>query len=264
MSDPQHPGLSELGQRMQAMAGPANEPRARNQWEQYQGAPLPVGPATGSRPLPPLDSFDDLRAKPQPPAAAVPPTAPPATDSAHAQTAATPPAANSSASSASAAAAPAGSAPEDPNAPKSGLQRAINAVRSAIPIVQKLLPLLEGNVATVVGALMAPQPVHHPPPPPVKIDLEPVERGLTEVRTGHKELKGQLQEQAVVLKRVEDQLERVREATDRNTLEQQELVEDLRSVGNRISNIAVIGLVLIVVLLGLNLWFLIQLQHILR
>jgi len=135
--------------------------------------------------------------------------------------------------------------------------------------VQKLLPLLDGNFATAIGALVAPQMGHHhpPPPPPVQqvhVDLEPVERGLAEVRTSHRELRGQVAEQGTTLKRVEDQLERVREATDRNTLEQQELVEDLRAVGGRISTFAIIGLVLLLVSLGLNIYFLVQLQHILR
>jgi septal ring factor EnvC (AmiA/AmiB activator) len=145
---------------------------------------------------------------------------------------------------------------------KSGLERALSAVRSTIPLVQRLLPLLDGNFAAAIGALMAPQ--HHPAPAPVQVDLEPVERSLTEVRTSNRELRAQVQEQGASLKRVEDHLERVREATDRNTLEQQELVEDLRSVGNRISTFAIVGLVLLLISLGLNIYFLVQLQHILR
>jgi hypothetical protein len=154
----------------------------------------------------------------------------------------------------------------NPEASKSGLQRAIDAVRSAIPVVQKLLPLLDGNFATAISALVAPQAFHHPPPAPpvVHVDLEPVERGLAEVRNSHRELRTQVQEQSTSLKRVEDQLERVREATDRNTLEQQELVEDLRSVGSRLSLFAILGLVLLAVSLVLNIYFLVQLQHILR
>jgi septal ring factor EnvC (AmiA/AmiB activator) len=140
----------------------------------------------------------------------------------------------------------------------------VSAIRSALPLVQRLLPLLEGNFANVLGALMAPQPGSHPSPQQVKVDMEPVERGLAEVRTSHRELKTQIQEQGTSLKRVEDQLERVREATDRNTLEQQELVEDLRAVGSRISTLAIVGVVLLLVSLGLNIYFLIQLQHILR
>jgi hypothetical protein len=135
-------------------------------------------------------------------------------------------------------------------------------VRSAIPMVQKLLPLIDGNFATAVGALMAPQ--HHPAPPPVQVDLEPVERGLAEVRNSNRELRTQVAEQGATLKRVEDQLDRVREATDRNTLEQQELVEDLRTVGSRISTFAIIGLVLLLISLGLNGYLIYQLQHILR
>jgi len=109
---------------------------------------------------------------------------------------------------------------------------------------------------------VAPQPAHQPPP--VQVNLEPVERGLAEVRNSNRELRIQVQEQGTSLKRVEDQLERVREATDRNTLEQQELVEDLRSVGNRISTFVIIGIVLLLVVLGVNIYFVVQLQHILR
>jgi chromosome segregation ATPase len=94
--------------------------------------------------------------------------------------------------------------------------------------------------------------------------MEPLERGLAEVRNSHRELRGQVQEQVTTLKRVEDHLERVREATDRNTLEQQELVEDLRSVGSRLSAFAIVGLVLLLGSLGLNIYLVLQLQHILR
>ncbi len=155
-------------------------------------------------------------------------------------------------------------AAEDPNAAKTGLQKAVQAIRSAIPVVQRLLPLLDGNFATVLSSLVTQQPHHPPPPPQVRVDLEPINRGLAEVRDSQRDLKTQLQDQGTSLKRVEDHLERVREATDRNTLEQQELVEDLRSVGSRLSLFAIIGLVLLVLSMGLNIFFLIELQHILR
>lgn len=157
---------------------------------------------------------------------------------------------------------------EDPNAPRSGLQRAVALFRTAMPLVQKLLPLLDGNFATAIGSMLTTThpPQHHAPAPPqqVKVDLEPVERSLAELRTGQRDLRGQVQEQVTALKRVEDQLERVREATDRNTLEQQEMVEDLRAVGNRVSNLAIAGVIILALSLGLNIYFLIQLMHILR
>ncbi len=272
MNDPQQFGLSELGQRVQAMSDPAPEPRLRP----YQGTAQPVAngrpaPTTEAAPAPPAFPYESVNARPSSnpfaPYGSVPAPAPaepfqattPDSNNGHSATGATsePPVAHSASPLAAAT-------PADPNEAKSGLQRAVSAIRSALPLVQRLLPLLEGNFANVLGALMAPQPGSHPSPQQVKVDMEPVERGLAEVRTSHRELKTQIQEQGTSLKRVEDQLERVREATDRNTLEQQELVEDLRAVGSRISTLAIVGVVLLLVSLGLNIYFLIQLQHILR
>jgi hypothetical protein len=295
MSDPQHLGLGELGQRVQAMSDPAPNPRLRP----YQAPPIPIGPASNGRPAPSYEPFEEFRVtpvahQPQPVApsqtsyssprlqapASFPnqvPAQPPihsgpasrwenvaVPDHAMAEEQGNEPASappvNTQSSSLTAA------TPPDPNAPPSGLQRAINAVRSTLPLVQKLLPLLDGNFATALGALVAPHTHPHPAPPPqpVQVDLEPMERGLAEVRNSHRELRGQVLEQVTSIKRVEDQLERVREATDRNTLEQQELVEDLRTVGSRISTFAIIGLALLAISLGLNIYLLVQLQHILR
>lgn len=289
MSDPQNYGLGELGQRVQAMGDPAPEPRLRP----YQGGSLSgsaAGNGSNARPAslretPSWESEKPGAAAPAntspyssypggyttPPVAPAspepyPPLGPAATPSNGSFNGAGSPSATTPLNS-SASPQPALPSSTDPNAPKSGLQRAVDAVRSAIPLVQRLLPLLDGNFATAIGALVAPQMGHHHPPPPVQqvhVDLEPVERGLAEVRTSHRELRGQVVEQGATLKRVEDQLERVREATDRNTLEQQELVEDLRAVGSRIGTFAIIGLVLLVISLGLNIYFLAQLQHILR
>lgn len=267
----------------------------------YQGAPLPIGPPS-NRTIPPYEAYQDVRmAPPPPPASPIPypsmisavphqnnygpahPVQAAYPDSARAANPYTeqsqPPIqpgqrdANSAAATATAAAVAAATASaltnpgtEDPQAHKSGLNRVINAVRSTMPLVQKLLPLLDGNFATAISTLVAPALTHHPAPPPpqVRVDLEPLERGLTDLRTSHRELRTQIAEQGTSLKRVEDQLERVREATDRNTLEQQELIEDLRSTGSRIGVFAIIGLILLVISVAVNAFFLVQLQHILR
>ena len=326
MNDPQNLGLGELGQRVQAMSDPVTDSRLRP----YQGAPLPVGPASNGRPIPPYEPapydptsqaplqqqtsqtpslprepMEDLRIAPLPPPgpASLPPygsgyglgnangqvsslgafadlasahspaphaTPEPASNWENVVAASQSSTSNfsSSASQGTPSPTPAANlpvaAPLDPNAPKSGLQRALDAVRSALPLVQRLLPLLDGNFATAISALVAPQSHQHPPAQPVKVDLEPIERGLNDVRNSHRELRTQVLEQVVSLKKVEDQLDRVREATDRNTLEQQELVEDLRSVGNRVNIFAIVGVVLLAVSLVLNIFLLVQLQHILR
>jgi hypothetical protein len=132
----------------------------------------------------------------------------------------------------------------------SGVQRAINAIRAALPFVQRILPLLDGNIGTAMGNMLAPH--HHAPTPPPPVNLAPIEDGLANLQAQQRELRDQVLEQNSSLKRVEDQLEMVREATDRNTLEQQELLEDLKVVGNKVNLFAVIALVLLAVSVIVN------------
>jgi hypothetical protein len=130
------------------------------------------------------------------------------------------------------------------------MQRAVGALRAALPFVQRILPLLDGNIGTAVSNILTPH--HHAPPPPPPVNLPPIENGLAELQTQHVELRNQMTEQNSSLKRVEDQLEMVREATDRNTLEQQELVEDLKGVGNKVNLFAFIALGLLAVSVAIN------------
>ena len=132
----------------------------------------------------------------------------------------------------------------------SNVQRAVSALRLALPFVQKLLPLLDGNLATTVANILSPHPQPQAPAHPV--DLAPLEDGLAELHNQQRDLRSQLVEQNTSLKRVEDQLEMVREATDRNTLEQQELIEDLKGVGNKINLVVLVVLSLLVFSILLN------------
>ncbi len=125
-----------------------------------------------------------------------------------------------------------------------------NALRSALPFVQKILPLLDGNIATAVSNVMTQHPQPSPAPPPV--NLEPLEDSLAELQTQHRDLRNQIVDQNTSLKRVEDQLEMVREATDRNTLEQQELLEDLKSVGTKVTTFAFFALALLAISILVN------------
>jgi hypothetical protein len=138
----------------------------------------------------------------------------------------------------------------DPMDISTGFARAVSALRSALPFVQKILPLLDGNIGTAVSNMLTPH--HHPAPAPPPVDLTPIEDGLAELQTQQKELRDQVVEQNTSLKRVEDQLEMVREATDRNTLEQQELMEDLKVVGNKVNVFALIALGLLAVSVLIN------------
>jgi hypothetical protein len=131
-------------------------------------------------------------------------------------------------------------------------QRALGLLKQAVPFMQKLLPLIDGNIATAIGNLLSPRQHPAAAPPPVSVDLAPVQNQISDLQVQHNELRSTVQEQTTGIKRVEDQLEMVREATDRNTLEQQELIEDLKNMGNKVNLFAVTLSALLLLSLVLN------------
>jgi hypothetical protein len=137
----------------------------------------------------------------------------------------------------------------------------MGVLKLALPFVQRILPLLDGNFGTAVSNLLTPHP--QPPPAHPPVNLTPLESGLSELQTQHRDLRSQIVEQNSSLKRVEDQLEMVREATDRNTLEQQELLEDLKTVGNKLNMFAIVAIALLAGSILLNLILLLHIQRVL-
>jgi hypothetical protein len=137
-------------------------------------------------------------------------------------------------------------------------------LRMAAPLVRKVLPLLDGHIASSVASLLAQQPLAQRMEQSAQsVDLVPIEDGLIALETQQHDLRNQLVEQNTTLKRVEDQLEMVREATDRNTLEQQELLEDLKAVGNKAKLIAFAALALLAIAIALNLVLFLHLRRVL-
>jgi len=143
----------------------------------------------------------------------------------------------------------------------SGMQWFAGVMKQAVPFAQKLLPLLDGQIATAVANLLTMRP--HVPSPPARVDLQPIENRLAELHGQQAGFKDQLSEQNTVLKRVEDHLEMVREATDRNTLEQQELIEDLKAITSRINLFALLFLGLLVISVLLNIFLFLHIQRVL-
>jgi hypothetical protein len=143
----------------------------------------------------------------------------------------------------------------------SGMQWMTGMLKQAVPFVQKLLPLLDGQITAAVTNLLTARP--HIPPPAPRVDLEPIENGLAELQLQQANLKDQLADQNTSLKRVEDHLQMVREATDRNTLEQQELIEDLKSITSRMNLFALLFLVLLVISVAVNIFLFLHIQRVL-
>lgn len=137
-------------------------------------------------------------------------------------------------------------------------QAALSAFRDSMPFLQRFLPLLDGNLANTLSNLVVSRPAAVP-----AIDLEPIENGLTELQERHRDLRTEIVEHHASLKRVEDHLEMVREATDRNTLEQQELIEDLKAMGSRVNAFALTLVALLVLAILLNLFLFLHIQRVL-
>lgn len=137
------------------------------------------------------------------------------------------------------------SSPDSENA-----QRAMGMLNAAVPFMQKLLPLIDNHFAGALANLFGPRANNAPPP---SVDLTPVQNQVSELQLQQLDLRSQVVEQNASLKRFEDQLEMVREATDRNTLEQQELIEDLKAVGNKVNLFAILLSLLLVISVLLNL-----------
>lgn len=154
---------------------------------------------------------------------------------------------------------PPASAPSPESDQPSNVQRAVNALRTVLPFVQSVLPLLDGKIATAVANVLT----QRPPSPAPHVNLAPLEESVAELQIQQGEFHQQLIEQNTSLKRVEDQLEMVREATDRNTLEQQELMEDLRAVGNKVNWFALAALALLLASVILNVVLYLHIQHVL-
>jgi len=150
--------------------------------------------------------------------------------------------------------------PVPPPQHRSGINRAVDMIRVALPYVHRMLPLLDGNIGTAVSNVLAPPQPKAPPEPPV--NLVPLQEGLADLRIQQRALRDQVVEQNSSLKRVEDHLQAVREATDRNTLEQQELLEDLKSVGSKVNVFAYLALALLGVSVILNAVLYLQIRHI--
>jgi hypothetical protein len=154
---------------------------------------------------------------------------------------------------------PPGNEPREEEADSpSNLQRALGGLRTAWPFVQKILPLLDGQVVTAVSNLLAPS--RHTAPP---VNLVPLETGMAELRGRNTELREHVIAQHESLKRVEDRLDAVREATDRNTLEQQELMEDLKAMGKRANRIAFVVFFLLAASIAMNVVLYLHIEHVL-
>jgi hypothetical protein len=139
-------------------------------------------------------------------------------------------------------------APSDPPERPTAMQRVMHGIRSALPLAQKVLPLLDGQILTAISNLLAP----HIAQPGPAADLKPLEGDLADLRTRHIELYGKVIEQSAAIRRVADRLEKVQEASERNAQDHQELKESVEAVGRRANRVAILALCLLAASVATN------------
>jgi len=139
----------------------------------------------------------------------------------------------------------------------SAFQRIAGVARTVLPVVQKLLPLLDGNVASAASNFLG-QPARE------SVDLTPIEHAISKLNVEQRQLRGQVSEHQASLQRIEDQLGSLKEATDRNAREQEELQERLRSLRKKVTVFGWLAFLLLAGSIVANVVFYLRMAHLLR
>ena len=137
-----------------------------------------------------------------------------------------------------------------------GLARAVSAAKMVLPVVQKMLPLLEGNVASAAANLLAPNPR--------PIDLEPVRNAIGKLQAEQRTLRGQFADQKSSLISIEEELSTIREGIDRSSREIRELAEDQLNLRRRLTRLMWMIFILLFLSIGFTALLSIRLAYILR
>jgi hypothetical protein len=138
----------------------------------------------------------------------------------------------------------------------SGFQRAISVAKTVLPLVGKMLPLLEGNVVATASNLLAPHP--H------AIDLKPLEEAITQLQADQRALTFHTSEHKRALRRLEDEIAALREAVQKNAADRAELAEQVAKLAKRTSSFMRFVTVLLVLSIILTAGLVIQTAHIIR
>lgn len=118
-------------------------------------------------------------------------------------------------------------------------------------------------VAPVPSRQPASPPVAAPPPARPAADLKRIKDGLAVLKVQRRELRELGLERGASIKRVEDRLARVSHSSERNTLEQQGLLKDIRRIGRTIGVLAMTGLCLMTVSVAVTLALLLRIMKVL-
>jgi hypothetical protein len=108
-----------------------------------------------------------------------------------------------------------------------------------LPLVGKLLPLLEGNVVSAASNLLSNRPMH-------EVNLKPLEDSIARLQADHRALAFHTSEQKRALSHLEDDFAALQEAVQRNAADQAELIEGVAKLAKRTSSFMRLVVILLV------------------
>jgi hypothetical protein len=105
---------------------------------------------------------------------------------------------------------------EPKDSDQNGMWKALLQLKALLPYASRLLPLLE-----IVGVSL---PQNSGP-------FKELRESVAGIQTGQRELRLALQDQTLEIKRLEEEIVRLREASEKAALEQAGLIKDVKSIG---------------------------------
>lgn len=138
----------------------------------------------------------------------------------------------------------------------SGFQRAISIAKTVLPLVGKVLPLLEGNVVATASNLLTPQP--H------AIDLKPLEEAVARLQTDQRALTFHTSEHKRSLRHLEDEMAALQEAVQKNAADQAQLAEQVVKLAKRTSSFMRLIIILLVLSILFTTALVIRIAYIIR
>jgi len=140
---------------------------------------------------------------------------------------------------------------EDP----STLDRVLKVARFVVPVVQRVLPLLDGNIATAAANMLMSRPA------PQVVDLDPIEKSLDKLKTAQAGLQEQVAAQSSRIKQLSTDLSALQEAAEERNAA---ISASLATLRKRVVILASVGAVLLAGSMAANVYLLLRMQHVIQ
>lgn len=142
--------------------------------------------------------------------------------------------------------------PEKP----SKLERAIGIAKTVLPLVGKMLPLLEGNVVSAATNLLTAHPV--------PVDLKPLEEAIARLQSDQRALTFHTGEHKRAMRLLEDEVATLAEAVQKNAEQQAELTEQVLKLAKRTRSFMRLLTILLVVSILFTVVLCVRIAYIIR